>query len=484
MLRLTTPTDPGIAHDPNSGAIRSTTTAIQRDPYRRVVFVLLAASWLGAGTAYSGATQFGNPVLFVLSLTLALAGGVLSGVAAAQMLRAKKARMDLEPAVLEIAPKQAPPLNPILGRLLQLRRYLGVVWVRVRRWLDWLGVPRAVGMLTALAGAVYISFLLRRDFYAIPLKPVTAVIAAALCLAAAGLAATAARYLGAVEPELLPKSGALRRGARVAGWILVLAAVSIAVEWASQDRLLRALYYLVLAVDGAFCIGLFIVKPPSGETREVFALDVAILSVLGSRTNVLAGILDSAERQLGIDIRSTWALTIVRRSVEPLLIGLLFTGWLSTCLTVVAPEEQGLIERMGVPLGGEPLLPGLHVHLPWPTDRVWRPHLAQRVQLIEIGHEGQEPGGHEDVLWAIQHAANEYTPLRRQGPRPDRRGRGHPVPHPGCARVALQYPESGRRAPRRRLPGGDEGYGGPPLVRSAFGKRGGAHEPHAVGRTA
>ena len=49
------------------------------------------------------------------------------------------------------------------------------------------------------------------------------------------------------------------------------------------------------------------------------------------------------EAQLGIDLRSTWALTVVRRSLEPLLIGLCLVGWLSTSLTVVA-EEQGLVE--------------------------------------------------------------------------------------------------------------------------------------------
>ncbi len=432
MLRLTTPLEPSVAsplngssqaHDPDRETA-DLKAPIPGDPYRSVIFVLLAASLIGANAAYYGGTYLGNPALFAVSLTLALAGGVLAGVAAAQLLRARGpqtpgsqtpgTQTNAEPPAPEIAQEQVPPLNPVLARLQQVRGNVASGWIRVRKWLDQIGVPRLIGMATALAGGGRIGYLLLHNYYPAGLRPTTAGIGAGSCLVAAGLAATAARYLGAVEPELLPESAPLRRGARVTGWMLVLATLSIVLEWGSQNTLLSALYYLILAVNGAFCIGLAIVEPPHGETRQVFALDVGVLSVLGSRTNILASILDSAEQQLGIDIRSTWALTVVRRSVEPLVIGLLVIGWLSTCLTVVGPEEQGLIERMGVPVGGEALMPGLHLHLPWPTDRVYRVP-AQRVQLIEIGHEGEEPGGPENVLWAVQHAPNEYTLLLGNG---------------------------------------------------------------------
>jgi membrane protease subunit HflK len=83
-------------------------------------------------------------------------------------------------------------------------------------------------------------------------------------------------------------------------------------------------------------------------------------------------------------------------------------GWLSTSLTVVPVAEQGLIERLGVPVSGQPLLPGIHLHWPWPVDRVFRIPV-QRVFALTVGHEGEEQGGPEDVLWAREHAANEYT---------------------------------------------------------------------------
>jgi regulator of protease activity HflC (stomatin/prohibitin superfamily) len=89
-------------------------------------------------------------------------------------------------------------------------------------------------------------------------------------------------------------------------------------------------------------------------------------------------------------------------------------GWLTTSFTVVRVGEEAVIERLGVPVGGQPLQPGLHGHWPWPVDSVRRLPV-RRVQVLTVGHEGEEEGGPEDVLWAREHAANEYTLLLGNG---------------------------------------------------------------------
>ncbi len=128
----------------------------------------------------------------------------------------------------------------------------------------------------------------------------------------------------------------------------------------------------------------------------------------------MGSILDAGERQLGIDLRSSWALAIVRRSLEPVVIGLFLLGWLSTCISVVRVQEVGLVERLGVPLEGQPLEPGLHLHWPWPVDQVIRIPV-KIVQALQVGHEGQEKEGPENVLWAVEHAPDEYTLLLGNG---------------------------------------------------------------------
>ena len=94
--------------------------------------------------------------------------------------------------------------------------------------------------------------------------------------------------------------------------------------------------------------------------------------------------------------------------------GLCLLGWLSTSLTVVGLQEQGLVEHFGVPVQGQPLQPGLHLHWPWPIDQVFRIPV-KRVLALQVGHEGEEEGGPENVLWAVEHAPNEYTLLLGNG---------------------------------------------------------------------
>jgi regulator of protease activity HflC (stomatin/prohibitin superfamily) len=198
----------------------------------------------------------------------------------------------------------------------------------------------------------------------------------------------------------------------VIAWLAVLTALSLGLQAAGQWTLIRAVWFAVFLVNVGLVYGLASIERP--DTPVEFPLDIGVLSALGARANPLASLLDAAERQLGIDLRSTWALAIVRRSLEPLVIGLGFVGWLSTSLTVVGPAEQALIERLGVPVTGAPLAPGLHVHWPWPIDRAYRVPVL-RVQALTVGHEGEEAGGPEDVLWALQHAENEYTLLLGNG---------------------------------------------------------------------
>jgi regulator of protease activity HflC (stomatin/prohibitin superfamily) len=365
----------------------------KKDPYGQVVFVLLALALLGtAGAVYAGRLS-GNPALLDTAVTLGLSAAILIGVRAT-----RTARITKQPT---ISWKHLPPrVTEVLDR----------IW----RWYRSLGPAGIVGVTAACLGLAATVSILRLDLRVLPPSPLLAGVVAAICLIAAGVAATAVRYLSEIEPASLPEARGLCRGARLVAWILVLAAVSVGLAWAGQPAVLRILHVAVLLVNCTICYGLFKVRQPATGVPPGFPLDLGITSVLGARTNVLASLLDAAERQLGIDLRSTWALTVLRRSLEPLALGLLLIGWLSTSLTVVGLEEQGIVERLGVPADGQLLMPGLHAHWPWPVDRVyWIPVL--RVQEVEVGHESKEQSGPENVLWARQHAANEYTLLLGNG---------------------------------------------------------------------
>ena len=379
-----------------------------RDPYRAAVAVLLIAAFLGAVAAAVAGIVLANPVLVDAAVTLGIACGILLGVMFTQTARLERqAKSTTFPHVEES--EQTNEIGLSSNDSVAKQPFVPVrLAARGWSWFRGLGKTGTVRAAAFFFGSLAVFVLLVSSFPASAPPLAMAVIAAACFLVAAGVAAIAAHYFNDVESTRLPEAVHLCRGARVVVWILVAAAASIGFAWAGQNTIVQILHFVVLATNAVLCFQLLSLKPYAGkEDAEVFPLDVGVLSVLGGRANILGSILDAGERQLGIDLRSTWALTIVRRSVEPLLLGLGLLGWLSTSATVIGVQEQGLVERLGVSVGPA-LEPGLHLHWPWPVDKVFRIPL-QRVETQQVGHEGQEKEGPENVLWAVEHAPNEYT---------------------------------------------------------------------------
>ena len=301
----------------------------KRDPYQAVLVLLLATVVLStAGATYAGIT-FSNPVLLDVAVTLGLSAGVLIGVLVAQAARAKPPKRD------EMSPESMPPETSESIGMLEIapdgdgskpKFRPKEVAVQVWRTAKGLRNSEIVRIVTAGTGVIAIGLLLLFSMPSAASSPFIAGIIAASCLAGAGLASTAVHYLATIEPVRLPEAPGLCRGARVIAWILSVASVSVGLAWLQQQTAVRISHFVIMAINAVFCLELLGVKWPEDQISETFSLDLGVLSTLGSRTNILGSVLDAAERQLGIDLRSTWALTVVRRSLEPLMIGLLFAG--------------------------------------------------------------------------------------------------------------------------------------------------------------
>lgn len=387
-----------------------------RDPYRGAVIVIGTATLLGAVAAVVAARDWGNVVFLDLAATLAIATAVLTEVALLQAARDRPSSWTDVASALGAAPAAAAPETPGAERDSSptIVERLMIVAGRLQSWLLRLRTSDKGGVRVALLGVVAIVVVTRfsRELYFLPLQ--TALLGAGACLLAAAMAAVATHYLVHIESPRFAEAPALARAARIVAWVLVLAAASVAFASAGRATPIRVMHAALVMLNVVVCFQLATARPAIDDLDEGFPLDLGVLSVLGSRPNVLASVLDAMEGQLGIDLRSTWALTVVRRSAEPLVIALATVAWLSTSLTVVGPDEDALVERLGVPVPSPALQPGLHLHWPWPVDQVFRIRV-RHVQMLTVGHEGDEEGGPEDVLWARQHAANEYTLLLGNG---------------------------------------------------------------------
>jgi len=425
---------------------------VAKDRYREVLIVLIALSGLGAVAAIVSALMLDDIVHLDAAVSLAVGSIVLVEVylrrpaTAASRKKSKKPlapirRAETPPAPTEPTEAQAAPVapvestTPVAAEIDTVNPPAAVAgpppsaattpltpgpwsfatpaWIsRVNQAMNWRHQGVAAGLLGVLL-MIWLFVLEPPTLLPYVVGPWKAAIAGVIWVCAAGLAAAAARYLGNIDAAALPEASALCRGARVVAWILLIGAASIAFRLLSQATGVTLLHWVVLLINVAVVSGLvWAGRTPARAHRA--PLDIGVLSLLGSRTNPAGSVLDSAQRQLGIDLRSTWALAIIRRGVEPLVIGLCIVGWLSTALTVVGVDEQGLVERLGVPIGDAPLEPGLHLHWPWPVDHVFRIPV-RRVQSLTIGHEGEEAAGPENVLWAVEHAPNEFTLLLGNG---------------------------------------------------------------------
>jgi membrane protease subunit HflK len=354
-------------------------TPSRADAYRAVLLVLVATSALGTVGAAVAGLATGNVVVLDAAVALWISTGILLGVATAQAARSVPAGPGGQPAARAVA--------------------------AARRRMRLLKAGTVIAASLAVGGSLFAGWLHR------PSSPLASVVVGSLALAGAGLAASASRYFAGGDPVQLAEAPGLSRGARVLAWVLVGAAFSVAFGWLGSSGAVRFVHLLILSGIGLVCLELSTARIPE---RLRFPTDLRTFAVLGSRAHPVASALDAAQRQLGVDLRATWALTVVRQSAEPLLVGTLALGWLATALTVLAPDEQGLVERFGVPRAGAPLGPGLHLHWPWPVERVVRVPV-RRVQTLHIGHEEEQEQGPEDVLWARQHAASEYTLLLGDG---------------------------------------------------------------------
>lgn len=73
-------------------------------------------------------------------------------------------------------------------------------------------------------------------------------------------------------------------------------------------------------------------------------------------------------QHFGVDIGKIQAFALMARIFTPVLLGIVFVGWLISGLHQIPLSQRGVYEQFGQPV--KVLLPGIHIGLPWPFGRV------------------------------------------------------------------------------------------------------------------
>ncbi len=244
--------------------------------------------------------------------------------------------------------------------------------------------------------------------------PLTLAIAAALGFFLFLFGRYAARLAQLENSRLLrPSSSAVMLGALLAA----LAAVAAGLDWAGFTKwdhylgwLLTGLLGLV-ALETLFSLVFEIYRPRSKGQAQRVLYESRILGLLGQSGGLFNTAAQALDYQFGFKVSDTWFYHYLEQTVSGFALFWLGILWLSSCLVVIEPQEQGLQERFGRPMDGPVLEPGLHFKAPWPMDTILT-FKARAMQSFVVGVVPDDNLDRERVLvWTRAHYKEEMPML-------------------------------------------------------------------------
>ena len=154
---------------------------------------------------------------------------------------------------------------------------------------------------------------------------------------------------------------------------------------------------VVLGVETALNIVFDIYRPRLKGQYSRAAFDSRLLGIINEPGGIFRSVAAAMDYQFGFQVSQTWFYKLLEKAIVPLILFSAVTLYLASCLVVVGPNEEGIVERFGKPTTGDGQVrhigPGLHLKLPWPMDIAYM-HPTQQVMELHIGYEPKiDPNG-------------------------------------------------------------------------------------------
>ncbi|MGA2914475.1 MAG: SPFH domain-containing protein [Sedimentisphaerales bacterium] len=169
-------------------------------------------------------------------------------------------------------------------------------------------------------------------------------------------------------------------------------------------------------VETALNFILDIYRPRLEGQYGITAFDSRLLAMLASPGNILQTAAGAIDYQFGFKVSQTWFYKIIEQAVVPLIIVSAVILYLLSCIIIISPESQAIIERFGSAYDSQGnvrlIESGLSFKLPWPFD-VAREFSTKAIQEIHIGYVPEEDPqkNKAPLLWGREHYKAEYNLL-------------------------------------------------------------------------
>ncbi len=176
---------------------------------------------------------------------------------------------------------------------------------------------------------------------------------------------------------------------------------------------------VVLGVETALNVVLDIYRPRLKEQYSRAAFDSRLLGVINEPGGILRTAAGAIDYQFGFEVSQTWFYKLLEKAIAPLVLFAAVTLYLLSCVVVVKPNEEAIIERFGNPVNNSNDVrlvgPGLAFKWPWPVDIAYK-RPTKMISELSIGFvpkvdPKRKKAGYGPLLWGETHYEKEYRLL-------------------------------------------------------------------------
>ena len=174
---------------------------------------------------------------------------------------------------------------------------------------------------------------------------------------------------------------------------------------------------VVVGVETALNLIFDIYRPRLKDRYSRSAFDSRLLGVINEPGGIFRSAAGAMDYQFGFKVSQTWFYKLLEKAIAPLVLFAAVTLYLLSCIVVVAPNEEAIIERFGNPVNNANDVrlvgPGLALKWPWPIDIAYK-YPTKKVMELNIGFKAKkdtDKAGYGPLLWGKEHYEEEYQLL-------------------------------------------------------------------------
>jgi regulator of protease activity HflC (stomatin/prohibitin superfamily) len=171
---------------------------------------------------------------------------------------------------------------------------------------------------------------------------------------------------------------------------------------------------IIIGIETALNTILDIYRPRLKGQYSRSAFDSRLLGILNEPGGIFHTAASAIDYQFGFKVSHTWFYKLlVEKAIVPLILFGAVSLYLLSCIVVVNPDEQAIIEHFGSPVTDANdvriIGPGMAFKKPWPIDIAYK-YPTKKVMELSVGFiPDTDPEGRlKPILWGNQHHEKEY----------------------------------------------------------------------------